>query len=510
MNRLFLFFLSICSFTQIIAQSPQVVFGEEERYDSRLKSLNFVGANSGLLFLKKEIENNGSWILEQYGLDSLKRESSIDVDAPVFQDGDLELLSVLEFNGRFLMLHALRMKSGGKRKLYLTPISHKAEFLDIPTLVGEVPELKRKEDLFFGITVSPDSSKFLLYYSLNTQASQAAAYSLSVYNSSLESLSKKELELPYSNELLNIDKMLIDNNGAAYILSGVLPEKTSTRVPDLQTQNKRYLLFAYNFKKNNLKDKWVVGVSFGLSPGGSLAIGGFYSNDMYFSIAGTFFFSIDIEKGSVLAKGMKAFDKDFLKEFGNTRADAGGRELYDYYFDHFILLEDGSAKFIAEQYYVEQRITMDPGTGRQTVSYAYNYNDLIIVSVNPQGQIEWSSRVPKRQVTLNDGGPYSSYALCYNDEFLDLVFNDNPRNYELAPGEKLIDPASFGSLKRSVVTWVRIGADGNQVRSPLFSPKESETILKPKASFQTKPSTLVVYSQFRKDIRFVKVIFPNG
>lgn len=230
MKRLLFIILSIYSLTQVKAQQPLVVFGEEERYDSRLRSLNFIGNNQDLLFLQKEIENNGSWILEGYSIDSLKRELTVDIAAPEFQDGDLELLSVFELDGRFLMLHALRMKSGGKRKLFLSPLSHKGEFMDIPTEVGEVPELKRREDLFFGITLSPDSSKFLLYYSLNNQASQGAVYSLNVFNSSLESIFKKELELPYSNELLNIDKMLVDNNGVAYILSGVLPEKAASKV----------------------------------------------------------------------------------------------------------------------------------------------------------------------------------------------------------------------------------------------------------------------------------------
>jgi len=509
------FLVIISSVVSVNAQLPEIIFGEQERYDSKINSLNFIGASEGALFLKKEVLNDGSWILESYELDSLKKKLSTTVNAPEFNTGDLEVLQVAQIDEHFLMLHSLRQKANGKRKLYLTPISQKGEFLDIPLEVGEIPELKRREDLFCGLSISPDSTKMLLYYSVNSNASQDAAYSLKVFSNSLVLQSSKVLELPYPNELLNIDRMLLDNNGVSYILSGILPEKRATQTPDLQTQNKRYLLFTYNFEKNklkefdvNLKDKWVAGVSFGLSPKGYLAIGGFYSNDMYFSIAGTFYFSIDIEKGLVLTKAMKAFDKDFLKEFGNNRVDAGGRELYNYYFDHFLLLEDGSAKFVAEQFYVEQRITMDPGTGRQTVSYAYNYNDLIVVSVNAEGQINWSSRIPKRQVSLNDGGPYSSYALSYNDKYLDIVFNDNPRNYELAAGEVLTDPASFGSLKKSVVSWMRIDENGQMKRSQLFSAKESETILKPKAAFRPKKSALVVFSQFRKDMSFVQLNFP--
>ena len=343
------------------------------------------------------------------------------------------------------------------------------------------------------------------------------AFGLRIYSVALELLSSKELALPYTSEVLNIDKMLIDNRGQFYMLSGVLPEKNAIQTPDLQARNKRYLLFSYDFSRNklkefdvNLKDKWVVGVSFGIAPTGVLSIGGFYSNDMYFSIAGSFFFSINTENWSIVSKTMKPFEKDFLREFGSSRLDAGGRELYNYYFDHFILKPDGSAFFVAEQYYAEQRWMMDPGTGRQSISYAYNYNDLIVVSVDTSGQIGWTTRIPKRQVTLNDGGPYSSYTLSYGERNLDVIFNDNPRNYEPGQDELMDNPASFGSLKKSLVTWARVDARGGLTRTPLFSAKESETVVRPKISFRTTESELIVYSQLRKEFRHIKIGFPSA
>lgn len=511
--------LLLLSFIPLISvsQKVEVLWGDVEKLDNRREWFRFLGDDDTHFYLEKEANGNGSWTLERHFLDSLKIDGSVTIPAPELGDGEVELLKLLFTGKSVIMLHSLRDSRSGKRKLFLTPLNTRGELIDIPTMAGEVEALKRREAFKYDLILSPDSSKVLLSYTVQEREEDDAVFDLDLFTIDLERLNSKTLVLPYPNRILKIDRINVDNTGNVFMLSGVAPRKTTFGTPDLGDHNKRYLVFSYSFHANklkefdvNLKDKWVVAVTMGMTPDNALAIGGFYSNDMYFSIAGTFYFTINTVNWRVRSTSMQPFDKAFLKSFGSSRQDEGGRELFDYYFDHFILNEDGSARIVAEQFYVSQRIFMDPGTGRQSTTYSYNYNDIIVVAIDTLGKIDWSTRIPKRQMTMNDNGPYSSYALAYQDGAVDVVFNDNPRNFELLELGELEDPASYGNLKKSVVTWVRVDQKGNKIRKPLFAANERETLFKPKASYQLQKEKLLVFSQLRKDFRFIKLSFPSG
>lgn len=502
---------------QLTAQRPEVFLGPEEKLDSRRADFGFLGADEQYFYLMKNEDNRGRWTLEAYDLDSLRLRQEVTIERPNFGEGETELVKVQHTGSGFLMLHSHRYRSDGRRDLYITPINSKGQIADLPVKAGTIPPIRLREKLKMDISLSPDSSLIFFYYSMSEEARDEAAFELKVFSRDLSLSFSKTLVLPYQNEFLDIDRMIIDRKGRAYLLSGVKPVKSPMSNPDLSDENKRYLLFSFDFEKNklkefdvNLKDKWVVAVTFGITPDDRLAIGGFYSNDIYFSVGGTFYFTLDTDDWSVATTSMQPFDREFLRSFGNSRMDEGGRELYNYYFDHLIMGDDGSVILVAEQYYMDQRWFMDPGTGRQTISYSYNYNDIIAVSIDSAGGINWSRRVPKKQVTINDNGPYSSYALSNGLDGLNLVFNDNPRNYEIiSPDGILENPASFGNLKKSVVTWVRIDPKGQMQRKALFSAKESETVFKPKVAFSQGSAELIVFSQLRRNFRFIRLDFDQ-
>ena len=100
--------------------------------------------------------------------------------------------------------------------------------------------------------------------------------------------------------------------------------------------------------------------------------------------------------------------------------------------DQLILRNDGGALLIAEQYFVQEEYDRnqfyDPyysnyyNRNYNDIDYVYNYNDIIVVNIRPDGEIEWTARIPKRQVTTNDGGYYSSYAMSIVRSKIYFVF----------------------------------------------------------------------------------------
>ncbi|UPT65263.1 MAG: hypothetical protein M0D57_11885 [Sphingobacteriales bacterium JAD_PAG50586_3] len=106
---------------------------------------------------------------------------------------------------------------------------------------------------------------------------------------------------------------------------------------------------------------------------------------------------------------------------------------------------------------------------RSRTDYARDFKDIVVTSIAPGGETEWSVRIPKFQ-----RAPYTSFeasfvpVLCGNDFY--MVYNDNLSNL------KLVEEGSFASLDyteaNSGLFIVKIDADGNVEKDLLSSYKD--------------------------------------
>lgn len=63
--------------------------------------------------------------------------------------------------------------------------------------------------------------------------------------------------------------------------------------------------------------------------------------------------------------------------------------------------------------YVRQR-----SSGATYYTYVYYYNSLLVANVNPDLSIEWLKVIPKKQISTNDYGYYSSYTSMVKEDFI--------------------------------------------------------------------------------------------
>ncbi len=185
-------------------------------------------------------------------------------------------------------------------------------------------------------------------------------------------------------------------------------------------------------------------------------------------------------------------------------------ELYEYDLEDIVLRDDGGAILIGEQYFVREVTTTD-FQGNINISYHYYYNDIIVISIDPEGQIEWTEKIAKRQHTVNDNGLFSSYALAIVGDKLNLIFNDNAKNLatsKMTKGKAKGVVYDFTKrFKSSVAVLVQIDSDGRQVKEALFNAKEAELLIRPKVAEQISNQEMVIYGQKRKTERFGKITF---
>jgi hypothetical protein len=502
-------------FAQDSVSTPETAWSSAERIPRKQRSIGLIGSDRAQFYALLETSQRGTrYDLLCYDRKTMAQRGAFELKLPEVSGDQLLFHSLHVLEPGLLLLGTVRDRANDRMQAYGVWYDKKGQPLDLPILLAEHVPNRRSENPDFGFELSSDSTLLLIHH--NTAVSRKAneRFEMKVVDMALETVWQKEIELPYRADLLEINQYLLDPGGHVYMMTGISTEKSRLRTEERPLSEKRYVLITYNPDQNKVKEyevelnnKWVIATAFDLAPNGDLAIGGFYSNDRYFSIAGTFFFRIDGETKKVLAKGMKAFDQSFLEQFMSERRAEKGSELDNFYFDHFVLDEDGGATFVGEQFFVTQRFRSDITTGRQEIQYFYHYNDLIVVDVNPDGTIHWATKIAKNQVSMNDRGPYSSYAFTRQGDQLYFVFNDHPENPERLNADKNANPRSFDNIKRSKVSLVSMDDEGYQRRIPLFGSKDEQTVVRPKVHISPTPGEIFIYSQYRRHFRFGRMKF---
>ncbi len=394
--------------------------------------------------------------VEYYSRKSMKLRKSSALDLK-FKNKNRDFEDVVRMKGNMYLLTSFNNQAKKKNYLFVQNIHLKTlRAGKTLTKIAEVATKDRFREGGFRQHISKDTSKILIYAMLPRKKKQPERFSLQVFDSEFNPIWAKEITLPFNDDNFSIEEYRVDNDGNVYMLGVVYQDKTRFRRGGKPTYQYTLLSYrdngeAFEEYKVDLGDKFITDLTYRVARNGDLVFSGFYSEKGTYSVRGTYFFRLDPKTKTISNKNLKKFNFDFLTEYmsdskrdkarkaaqkGDTKRTA---ELYQYALDELILRSDGGAVLIAEQFYVEQRYDnryYDPYYspygfygGRYSLYNRYNpyyydryggyrdnthyhhYNDIIVVNIKPTGEIEWTARIPKQQVTTNDGGLF--FFLCH-------------------------------------------------------------------------------------------------
>ncbi|MBX2843342.1 MAG: hypothetical protein KTR26_16340 [Flammeovirgaceae bacterium] len=382
---------------------------------------------------------------------------------------------------------------------------------DMETMKSEGPPKKIAESGLknrnnfgeYSSELSRDRSKFMIWNSEVYVRGENEKFSIQVFDEKMEELWQKNITIPYSDKLFEIDNYRVDNRGNAYILGveykGKLKERRRGK------PNYQYKILSYKSKGDDfqeytvsLKDKFITDLNFRINDDGDIICAGFYSEKGTTSIKGTCFLKIDAQSKKIVKQGFNEFDNKFLSEFMSYRkANKGDKELYRYNIDHIILRSDGGALLVAEQFYVRVYSSYDQRTGMTDYTYYYYYNDIIVLNINPDMSIEWATRIPKRQKTANDGGYFSSYVHGIQGGKIHFIYNDNIKNIK----NNNPNSTAYFNGKKSVVVLASVDKEGQMKRRLVSSNRAENIICRPKSCEQITDNEILIYGEKRKSYK---------
>jgi hypothetical protein len=232
-----------------------------------------------------------------------------------------------------------------------------------------------------------------------------------------------------------------------------------------------------------------------LNPG--LAIAGFYTDSerrVKRASNGFFFTRFDPQNLQPTLENYEPYSGEFMVKLTGKEKNREDRSLYTFKIRQLILRADGGGVVVAESFYrdsEEVRLTdglMNSQFSDYKVINVYHYNDIVTFSINPSGKIDWTSILRKRQLSENDNGAFSSYALFNNRSQLHFIYMEE-------------------IFSRSPINFYTVDHTGAFDRELLLQQADLNVMLIPKLGKQVSPSELIIPSFKKNSLKLVKVNF---
>ncbi|MEK7254001.1 MAG: hypothetical protein AAB316_04600 [Bacteroidota bacterium] len=529
---LFTFYLS--------AQEPTLTWGNEYAEPAGTMATKIIGITSEGFYLLREKarENPGSkprvWV-ESYSREmKLLRSEEMELK---YKGKQRDFENVLFFGGQLYLLTSFNNAAKKRNYLFKQPLSLKTllpgKDMD---MICETEAPNKEREGTFAFAISKDSTKLLVFNELPYEKKQPERFAFRVFDQNFALVWQKNIILPYPDNQFTVEDYRLDDAGNVYLLGVLYEDEAKWRRRGKPTY--KYVVIAYPADGAEPQEyridggeKFITDLTFRIGNDSKLVCAGFFSERGTYSTKGACFFHLDPMTRQLSDRVFSEFPFDFLTAFysekeKNKALEAEEKndlrrspELYDYSLDELILRSDGGAVLVAEQFYVEQETYRDYPYGYGFYPYGYspyysrsnyqtdfyyNYNDLLVVNIRPDGSLEWAARIPKRQETRNDGGYYSSYAMSTVRDKLYFLFNDNARNYD--PERKSNRWYNFNGSE-SVLVLAEVSINGEVSVAPLASNREAGVVTRPKMCKQIGRREMAVFGERGRGYKFASLKF---
>jgi hypothetical protein len=520
-----IFFLSaLAGKAQLQKEEVEVSLGKELKRSDQKGLQEIIGCDSdGVFTLQKKMtpfyslrnKQPYTYLLQQYNADmnllqtnrlSLKKEGK-----PVSYE------FVLQLKDAIYLFSSAYEEGKEKKHLFARKIS-KQTLQPVDDYIALAELNKEKLGGHFSWRLSDNKSKLLLLYTYFADGRQT--YDLHVFNNKLQKLWTKKNCMPHAANPFAIEQYEIDEEGNVYILSTSFKEER--REKRKGTPDYTYHLTAYKKQGKEeqsygigLPGKFLTDIRIKIDREQDIIGGGFYAEEGTYSLEGSYFFSIDGNSSEVVAKSAESFAPGFLEEAENQfisgdKMEFGTRQLrqFGYRLNSILLRKDGSVVLLGEKYSLETRSSITKnifGKTKTRSHYVYDYNNIIVVSMNREGEAEWTRKIKKQQHSVNDGGLYSSYRLKMVNGKLYTIFNSRQ-----LPEEGMFSRQSLKAGATTRVVAVSVSRDGELETILLPELNNLNLRLLPRVGTDVSEGELVLLGAGEKNNRFIRLQVNAG
>jgi hypothetical protein len=211
---------------------------------------------------------------------------------------------------------------------------------------------------------------------------------------------------------------------------------------------------------------------------------GFYAVDKSNITNGIFYFNTDFSQ--VPEVHITALDEAFMRSLtGKRKKNLKG--IQNFAICQLVLRKDGGVLLVAEQRFTYEA-SLSFYEEHQAPSQAdYLYENILVASIHPSGQVYWKDVLFKSQSSENDNAKHSSFFAVTTNSSIRFLYNNNI-SWDTSIFEYVIN--STGQVQRNVVT--------HQERKSGLLPQLSQ-------SLQVSSSEVIAVAERDKKLRLFKI-----
>lgn len=328
--------------------------------------------------------------------------------------------------------------------------------LSAPRLIDEFEANSRRKGGFWN-RFSQDQEKMVVVGYHIYEAEEKQKYTIAVYDWNFNLEWKAIHSLPYTDAEFTLEDLRVTNDGDV-IIAGTYSnnaDKGITLFKFWKDDFKELLLETQVESLVNIKLKSDI------LPGKTQ----FYSwmtRDEQTGYDGYVMLTVDNETFEFTNEVVENFSDNILSNLTfEDRTFGKDRPFLDFEFKDVVSKSDGGFYVISEKNYTEVITTRDSEGNRQE-SYVYYDLDIVVMSVDNTGGIEFLSLVPKFQKVKSGKNHYVKTSYVYlldAEDRLHLFYNDNPENLNYRPGGEERPELMKKPVKSAIMQYV-IDVDG--------------------------------------------------
>lgn len=411
------------------------------------------------------------------------------------------LETFVEMEGRIFLFYSMWDKPAQTEELWYREVDTKncgfvGESTNVLKVKGKITGYLSRRSMFSYSTEgkwtfipSLDGQRLLVKYRKKPEerddSKNKDVIGMVVFDKTMKEEWRSELTMPYTEEMMdNLDEA-VDGEGNGYLLA-LVREKTKKEVKrgeeiPSHLEVLRFGAGATDFDAMpvDLPDMFLNGLRLFEGANGTMLCSGFYTKGRKaMGAEGVFTFAIG-RTGAVQHVDTIDIPMDVINQNLSERAQRKNEEreqddksvgIPNLRMERVLVKDNGGMVLIGEQFYMQQH-TSRMGNSTYTY-YTYHYENLLVTSISPSGQLEWMKKFPKRQVTKNASGGGCGISTFETADNLYILYMDNVKNMNLADN-KMAETHSDGQggfLTAYKVDW----ATGEPMKTSILDTRDAK------------------------------------
>jgi len=504
MKRL-LFALSCCFLFAFSTRAQQVTYSDYERQDGRDMNFEVIGKMNGNYLVYK----NMSWRHKISVFDGdMKTKEIIDLDFVPDKTFNIDFITYPDF---FYMIYQYQKRS----IVYCMGVKMGADGKKLSEPVQlDTTQIALMADNKIYSTISSEDKQKIMVFKVHKKSDRYNVVTI-LLDKQLQLIRKSREIVPFNERRDNFGDFLLDNDGHLVFSISTQASGVRDNANVLQLITKSPLQDTFSWHKIDLQEKYIDEVKLKIDNlNRQYLVNSFYYKKNRGSIEGLFTLSWDKDKSRPTKSTLTPlYDslRDLAKKEGSLKF-----AFDDFFIRNIIVKKDGGFVLAAEDFSSQSRgfnnswnrwdylnnpyfynsnyYYYNPYGGfyrpmsrfNNNQSTRYYYANVVILSFDKNGQLQWSNLIQKDQFDDDDDN-FMSYFIMNSGGELHFIYN--------------------GDSKYQVIADHSISPDGTLKRNPTLKSREKGYQFMPKLAKQVGARQLIVPCSYRGFICFAKVDF---